>query len=113
MKTLTRTVLTVMFAPWAIKDPRFCETIRQWLPLLADYAPTLLSLTKPIEEVRESYERRNQSPQVADRRTRLCAKIYARWPWQRHQVDYHAIESVAALFDFTRHGHEGHGVAEG
>lgn len=97
--------------PWALKDPRFADTLRHWLPLLEPYRPALLLLTKRLDEVRASCVRRGERPDVAQARHHRCAEVVRRWPWRTHTLDYHALRRAIAGFDASRHGHDGHGVA--
>jgi len=97
--------------PWALKDPRFADTLRHWLSLLGPYRPALLYLTKPLDEVRASCIRRGERLDVAEARFHRCAEIVRRWPWRTHTLDYHALRRAVAGFDAARHGHDGHGVS--
>lgn len=90
--------------PWAIKDPRFCETILQWLPELEKSEPALLYLTRKTEEIRASYARRGEDPDCADERIKRCEQIFSVWPWKRMSIDFSNVNSAAGLFDQSRIG---------
>jgi hypothetical protein len=92
--------------PWAIKDPRFAETLSEWLPALVHYRPLLLWVTKNHDLVVESYVRRGNSREDAERRVTLreaaCARHFAEWPWERLTIDEAAIGAAVQLYDSGR-----------
>jgi hypothetical protein len=97
------TVLARLPEPWVIKDPRFAETLSEWLPALVRYRPLLLWVTKDQDRVIESYVRRGNRRDAAERRVRqresACARHFACWPWPKVQFDAHDITSAVSLFD--------------
>lgn len=80
-------ILDTLRRPWAIKDPRFCETLELWLPALARHAPTLLVVDKDEEAVRASWSRRGAAMDRLDLRLAAIERIYRGWPWQKIRVD--------------------------
>lgn len=93
--------------PWALKDPRFAETLSWWLPALCEYEPLLLWVTKRSDRVAESYVRHEgmTAEQAAIRvaeREQACAAHFSWWPWSRLQLDAAQIGEAADLFDLAR-----------
>lgn len=95
--------LAALPQPWAIKDPRFCETLRFWRPLLEPYRPFLLWVTKDHDYVRASFERRFKMPaQWADNRLKWCQTYFAGWPWGKLKLDTDQIAAAVSLFNPAR-----------
>lgn len=95
-----RKALSALPQPWAVKDPRFCETLRLWRPLLEQYRPFLLWVTKDHAYVRASFARRfKASPEWADKRLKWCETYYAGWPWGKLRLDVDQIAAAVKLFD--------------
>ena len=46
--------------PWVIKDLQFIHTVDLWLPLFAEYEPTLVRLVRDEAEVAKSYRKRDE-----------------------------------------------------
>lgn len=96
-------LLAGLDTPWALKDPRFAHTLDHWKPLLADYRPLLLWVTKDLAYVRESFRRRFQlDSELADKRQRLCQLHFDAWPYAKLQLDAAQIAAAAELFDPVR-----------
>jgi GT2 family glycosyltransferase len=101
--------LAALPQPWAIKDPRFSETLDHWIGVFDMYRPALLLVGRQLDRVRESYDRRGQDPATADRRVAACDRLYQRWPWAKHRVDYETIKTALAAFEQApRPGRDGH-----
>jgi len=95
-----RKALAALPQPWAVKDPRFCETLRLWRPLLEPYRPFLLWVTKDHAYVRQSFVRRfNAKPERADQRLRWCETYFAGWSWGKLRLDVDQIAAAVRLFD--------------
>ena len=96
-------------APWAIKDPRFVQTLRYWLPIFAksNRPPALLMIRRAHEDVVSSYQRRNTNGDIdamVSHRQRQCDSEYSRWPWSKLTVQYEDIGRAARLFRPTASG---------
>lgn len=98
--------------PWVLKDPRFCETLLDWLLELEPYAPTLVYLTRMADDIAVSYARRGEDPAIGERRLRDCRHIYNAWPWPRIQLDFSQLQSAIHLFRSERIGAGTDGFAE-
>ena len=86
--------------PWAVKDPRFCEHLPVWRPILLHYKPVLLWVTKDHAYVRQSFKRRfNADPARADERLRKCQQHFTGWPWGKLRLDVDQIAAAVKLFD--------------
>lgn len=95
--------LAALPQPWAIKDPRFCETLPAWKPLLIRYKPFLLWVTKDLAYVKASLVRRfGARPAWADERMHRCQTHYATWPYGRLKIDVGQIAAAVRLFDPAR-----------
>lgn len=92
--------------PWAIKDPRFAETLSEWAPALVPYQPLLVWITKDRGLVVESYVRRGTSRSTAERRVAqreaACEERFADWPWGRMTIETAVLAAAVSLFDMTR-----------
>ncbi len=84
--------------PWVLKDPRFCETWRRWLPLLWPYQPVLLWLRRRGADVVASYARRGEPVKLAQERLRTVARIAASWPWRVLPLDYEHLDAAITLW---------------
>ena len=98
--------LAALPEPWAIKDPRFVDTLHRWRDALAPYQPLLLWVTKETLQVVESYQRRGKNLAqaaaiVADKQTKAAAQYHA-WPWSKLQVDAAQVRAAVKLFDLQR-----------
>lgn len=98
--------LESMPRPWCIKDPRFVETLPQWLCVLAPYEPMLVLLEREADAVRASHERRGElSPEGTVRAGRTVEEAQARaremydaWPWAKKAVRYEDVAAAAGMF---------------
>ncbi len=93
--------------PWAVKDPRFVQTLDHWLPHFAqlECKPVLLRLRREPEATQASYERRGAPGDVRRRVEQLARsrdRLYQRWPWRRLTLEYENIAAAAAMFDLRR-----------
>jgi hypothetical protein len=90
-------------APWVIKDPRFVNTIEQWLHVFEEFRPCLLWLVRDLDEVRRSYRRRGEGPRVRGKTVeetfRMAEQAYRRWPWTKLRVDYEQVRAAVSVFD--------------
>lgn len=99
-------VLSAIPQPWALKDPRFCETLSLWLPHLEPYRPLLLWIVRDPAAVEASYERRGE-PDVMRGMTRddniaHAAAVWNAWPWAKLRVSHEQIVAAAAMVDIRR-----------
>lgn len=87
-------VLAKLPEPWVIKDPRFCETLDDWLPFLKRYSPLLVWLTRDRKAVEDG--------SVAA--VKACAPLLAaqrhfdRWTGPKLKIDYQQAAAAIALF---------------
>lgn len=91
-------VLAALPEPWAIKDPRFCETLDAWLPFLDRYRPVLVWLTRDPEAVTASFRRRGESLRVVPRRTAAAQRHFDRWTGPKLQLAYEQLQAAVTLF---------------
>lgn len=99
-----RQVLAALPQLWLIKDPRFVHTIDFWMPILADFEPTLIWLVRDSQTVAESYRRRGERMWFGlsvEQAIELAAETYARWLWGKCRVDYEQIHASVALFEIA------------
>ena len=92
-------IVDALPTPWALKDPRFCKTLDQWMPAFADHKPVLLWLTKDPSQVEASWARRRESLDKLRDRLRLAEDHYARWPWQKLILDAEQLAQASQLFN--------------
>lgn len=85
--------------PWAVKDPRFCETLSWWLPVMREYAPLLLVLDRSPEDVLRSYVRRGERTELAAARMRAVKRLSRQWPWEVIRLRYEQIREAMELWD--------------
>lgn len=100
-----RQALAGLPQPWVVKDPKFCETLKHWLPLFTPYRPLLLWVTKDMEYVKASYARRfphEFGPGYPEKRFRWCETYFDRWPWGKLRLDVDQIAAAVRLFDPDR-----------
>lgn len=97
-------ILLRMPTPWAIKDPRFVQTLDCWMPYFESYRPLLLWLTRESDAVKASYARRNERfrGESYEREYEMCHKHFVNWPWQKLRVDFETILNAASLIDPQR-----------
>lgn len=88
--------------PWAIKDPRFCDRMASWLPLLAPYKPLLLWVEKDRAAVAESFRRRGAPTTAIDRRQQSAQRVYDAYPWAKLRINAGDIAAAVSLFDLER-----------
>lgn len=89
--------------PWALKDPRFADTMPWWKPVLRPYKPLLLWVTKDHEYVRASFKRRFSLPAArADQRLESCEVIFDMWEFPKIKLDADQISAAVRLFDPDR-----------
>jgi hypothetical protein len=92
--------------PWAVKDPRFAETLPRWLKAFQSYQPLLLWITKDAQQVAASYVRRGCSPEraasIVAAREQACLRHFQRWPWAKLRVSAEQIRTAVRLFDVDR-----------
>jgi len=87
-------------APWVLKDPRFCQFVEHWLPLLDKAQPLLIYLSRDPEKVKESYLARPGEPvEWAERRLERCEHWFGRWPWPKWRLDYDSLTTALSFFD--------------
>jgi GT2 family glycosyltransferase len=96
-------------APWAVKDPRFVQTLHLWLPCFAklERPPTLVWIRRDAQAVERSYLRRGEL--TAQSAAKFVAMQYARarrqfaaWPWGKVSLDYEQLAAAVRLFDVGR-----------
>lgn len=96
-------MLELLPRPWVVKDPKFCETLAKWTPVLEPYRPLLLWLTKDPAYVRRSFLRRFRAEaHHVDRRMKLCAAYFDSWPWSKWRLDADQVCAAVSLFDVAR-----------
>lgn len=106
-----KSLLATLPQPWVLKDPKFCETLKHWMPLFEPYRPLLFWLTKRMDYVEQSYQRRfpgEFKPGYASRRYRWCQSYFADWPYAKLQMDVDQIAAAVRLFDPDRIYSNGH-----
>jgi hypothetical protein len=97
--------------PWAVKDPRFVLTLPRWQGAFAACGtmPTLLWLTRELDEVKRSYLRRHEMHgdvpgghgKTVDELWEAAGRHYAGWPGPKMRLAYEAVDAAAALFVTT------------
>lgn len=87
--------------PWILKDPRFTDTCDDWRPLLKEYRPLLLYVTRARADVLASYRRRAiaDPEELFDQRETQASRIWQRWPWGRLQLEWEDLVRAAAVID--------------
>lgn len=90
--------LAALPAPWAIKDPRFCEFLDEWLSALEPYSPTLLWLTRDDSDTANSFRRRGESIELMQRRLTAAQGHFDRWTGPKVRIDYGQLKAAAGLF---------------
>jgi hypothetical protein len=93
-------VLARLPQPWVVKDPRFSRgMLHRWLPLLLPYRPLLLWVTKDLDLLRASYERRGEHAMIPDlpRWLAYCDQQFARWPWAKIKIDAEQVAVACSL----------------
>jgi hypothetical protein len=96
--------------PWIIKEPRFCDLWRRWLPIWAPYAPTLVYLVRDPDGIRGSFARRQGvDPSAARCRGRLVTDVireaeavFDGWPGRKLRLPVGAIADAVATWDASR-----------
>ena len=97
-------------APWIIKEPRFCDLCRHWLPVWEPYRPTLVHLIRPTDAIQRSFARRqDREPDKTVCRGRYVSDVVAdsdafvsAWPWRKMVVSTGDLSAAAALWDADR-----------
>jgi hypothetical protein len=95
---------------WIIKDPRFCDLWRRWLPIWSPYAPTLVYLVRDPDAIRGSYARRQGiDPASARCRGRLVTDVirdseafFDAWPEKKLRLTVDAISDTITTWDASR-----------
>lgn len=97
-------VLARLPRPWVVKDPRFFATLPNWLSVFAPYAPLLVWVSKSLDVVEYSYERRgeNVSQETLERRYGQCEEHYRNWPWATVKLDAAAVAQAVSLYDLSK-----------
>lgn len=96
-------ILADLPQPWIVKDPRFCHTLKRWLPLLTPYCPALLWVTKDLEYVQHSMTRRfNARAGWALKRSKLCQAHYDAWPYAKLKFDVARITQAVECYNPAR-----------
>jgi GR25 family glycosyltransferase involved in LPS biosynthesis/GT2 family glycosyltransferase len=101
--------------PWALKDPRFVELFKDWLPiwLALEPLPLLLFLSRNETDLAVSYARRGElvagRPGARGRElgdlVRLAEQSYQTWPGPKLRLTYEQLEQALPLFKAGAHGH--------
>jgi hypothetical protein len=94
-------VLAKIPTPWAIKDPRFSRgKLHQWIKAFSQYEPLLLWIVKDLDEVLQSYVRRDQRATMADltRWTEYCQQQFDQWPWKKLRIRAEDIGVVCEMW---------------
>jgi hypothetical protein len=102
-----RRCLSALPMPWAVKDPRFVQTLQHWLPLFveAETKPVLLRLRRDLSATKYSYNHRRAPGDVEHRIEQLAQQrdqMYDLWPWARFTLEYEKIAAAVAAFDTER-----------
>jgi hypothetical protein len=94
--------------PWAVKDPHFVMTLPLWesaFSLASAGLPVLLWITRSLEEVKESYRRREIVPgqpgshgHTVDELHELARRHYEAWRGPKVHFTYESIAVATALF---------------
>lgn len=96
-------------SPWAVKDPRFVQTLPLWQELLLNLGQTLpvvVWIIRSIEEVKSSYLRRGElvkgEPGTHGRSVEalwsLASQHYDRWRGPKLSLHLDQIRNAAAMF---------------
>lgn len=106
-RPVAREVIHNLPRPWAVKDPRFVQTLNHWLPVFQEMErkPTLVRISRSPERMLESYRRRGAPGDVPFRIRQgleLCRKQYEFWPWSKVTVEYERLAAAVQLFDPQR-----------
>ena len=106
-RPLARQAVQNLPRPWAVKDPRFVQTLNHWLPVFQEMErkPTLVRISRSPERMLESYRRRGAPGDVPFRIRQgleLCRKQYETWPWPKVTVEYERLAAAVQLFDPRR-----------
>lgn len=90
--------------PWALKDPRFVQTLDYWTPVLDQYKPALIWLTRDPDNVKFSYEKRGERfrGENYENEYRDCQQHFMKWPWAKIRLDFEAVLRAVALVDPDR-----------
>lgn len=104
-----RRALSTLPMPWALKDPRFVQTLQHWLPVFAELStkPVLLRLRRDLDSTKRSYRNRNAPGDVDFRIEHLARsrdRMYELWPWSRMTIEYENLAAAVAMFDLDRFG---------
>ncbi|WP_394828058.1 hypothetical protein [Pendulispora albinea] len=93
--------------PFALKDPRFVETLPHWISAVheLDEKPTLLMITRDREAVIQSYLDRGElvdgQPGTRGRTVSqlldLAAENYERWPFRKTSLRYERLVEAALI----------------
>ncbi len=102
-----RRALASLPMPWALKDPRFVQTLQYWLPLFSEMEikPVVLRLRRELTATKHSYRRRGAPGDVERRIEQLAHSrdaLYDLWPWARFTLEYEKIAAAVAVFDLAR-----------
>jgi GT2 family glycosyltransferase len=103
-----RHALSSLPMPWALKDPRFVQTLQHWFPLFSELEtkPVVLRLRRELTATKHSYRLRG-APGDVDRRIEQLAhsrdRLYDLWPWARFTLEYEKIAAAVSVFDLARY----------
>lgn len=99
-------VLADLPQPWVIKDPRFVNTLEDWLPLLKPYDPLLVYLTRDRDAMARSYERRKErrlrEGLTLDETIAMANQRYGGWPWRKLTISLEEWATVCGMIDRSR-----------
>jgi len=82
--------------PWLIKDPRFSQTLEQWLPALAEVKPLLVWLERDEANVRASWESRGEPLELLAKRQKAAEAAFEFWPWAKQKTEFETVGSWAS-----------------
>jgi hypothetical protein len=104
---LARKLVSDLARPWALKDPRFVQTLHHWLEIFEhlERKPVLLWITRSIESMLASYRKRGAPGDLSHRirdSIEMCREQYERWPWAKFCIEYERIAEAVQLFDPQR-----------
>lgn len=92
--------------PWVLKDPRFCETLHLWTPLLIEKKPALIWITRNPDATEASYRKRGEGAVIRGKtrqqNRRNAARQYADWPFAKLHISLEQITAAVELFDTQR-----------
>lgn len=107
-----RQLVATLAPPWVLKDPRLALTLDQWRPYLADEKPLLLWISRDLDAIRASMQKRGwgdardgevylRGHSIAELHA-MCQRHFDAWPWGKLHVSHEQLASAIALFDPNR-----------